>query len=511
MRREVVGKGCLARCAGACRLEHWPAAPGRPAAPVGARRSWLDRLFPGLLLVAVAVPVGLLWGREVNYSADSPMYLAFCRECSATYPLFLDAVVALFGTVQAVANTQLVLNAAALMFCGFALRAALDAPRTALIVVAFLGSWPHLAWWHASVLTESLFVSCICGLIGALALLLRRPAWWTAATVSLACGLATTVRPAGAALMSLLAVVLWLIWRQCSGRRWAIATALILPATLCIWGESVIWQAHHDDLSRPTGIHRSLFAKVLLVAPAPAVADAESGRVIAYGRELMAPGRERVESAPSLQAKIYLLRQLEQMLHGSSDFRYTVTYPSKSRAAMRGQQERDLLGRAARAALLAEPASWLGNALLHWWGQWSSYWLFSPDAERDYRHHADSLAAQPLFADEGLLPPAASTRHLSLPRAPWDQALRWMLFATLAASFAAIGLACLWQRLRRGVADPQLALAALCGLAMHGYFLLCGLFSVATDRYTFSMLPMAAVCATLLLRWALEKSPRAMF
>lgn len=475
---------------------------------VGARRLSWARGFPYLLPVAVAGPVGLLWGRAVHYAGDSPGYLSFAAERTATYPLFLDAVIAIFGTVDAVANIQLVLNAAALAFLGLGVRRAFDAPLAALIVVAFLGGWPHLAWWHAAVLTESLFVSCTCVLIGSLALLLRRPAWWAAALVSLACGLAITLRPAGVALAPLLAVALWLTWRQCAGRRWAVAAASVLPAMLCIWAESALWRAYHDEPSRPNVTNRVLFAKAVVIPPARTVADAELALVIAHGRELMAPGRELVESAPSLQAKIYLLRQLEQALHSKdSALQDAVAGVSLPVADVRGQPEFELLGEAALGVLMAQPASWLGNALLHWWGQWSSYWLFSPVAERDVRDYADSLATHPLFAAAKLLPSSPSATPPSwvpVPRAIWDQAFKWLLFAVLAASFAAVGLA-LWQRSRRGVADRELALAALCGLAMHGYFLLCGLFSVAAARFGFSMLPMGAVCGMLLVRWAFRR------
>lgn len=80
---------------------------------VGVRRLSWARAFPYLLPAVAAGPVGLLWGRAVHYAGDSSGYLAFAAERTATYPLFLDAVVAFFGTVDAVPNIQLVLNAAA--------------------------------------------------------------------------------------------------------------------------------------------------------------------------------------------------------------------------------------------------------------------------------------------------------------------------------------------------------------------------------------------------------------
>lgn len=486
-------------------------APDVGADRIGKRRppghSRLDTLFPWLLLFAVGVPVALLWGRLVSYYGDSDGYLNFAVEATATYPLFLDAVTALFGSVAAAPNIQLALAAAALAFCGLALRRALDAPLAALILVAFLGGWPHLAWLHSKVLTDSLFVSCCCVLIGALALLLRRPVWRNAALVSLACGLAITVRPAGASLAPLLPIALWLIWRQRIGTRWPVIAALILPAALCIWAENVAWRVHHDDASRPSRANLNLYSKVLLMSPAPVLTDPDLAAAIAYARELMAPGRALVESAPSLLVKIHLLCQLHGSMHVQEDHAYArATKPLlKAVAAARGLRLLDLQGEVAREALMVQPAAWLGDALLHYWGQWSSYWImFDCSAESGCRDHVEGLARQPLFADAGLLPSAAEvavTRHWRLPTVLWDWAFKWMMLASFAASFVAIGLAS-WQRLRRGSADRDLGLAALCGLAVHGHFLLCGLFSITNDRYTYAMLPMAAVCGMLLVRWA---------
>ena len=467
-------------------------------------RSRVDTLFLGLLLVAIAAPVALLWNRVAAQTGDSPAYLAFCAECTAVYPLFLDAVAALFGTVDAVANIQLVLVAAALAFLGLAVRRAFDAPLAALILVAFLGGWPHLAWLHSQIMTESLFIFCVAALVGSLALLLRQPTWWAAASVSLACGLAITVRPAGASLAPLLAVALWLIWPQCAGRRWAIVAALIAPATLCVLSEIAIWRAHHGEPSRPSMTNRNLLSKVLLIAPAPMAVDPELAQVIAHARTLMAPGRELVGNAPTQQMKVYLLCILEGSLLGNRAFARAIDPLLEAVADVRGQRLLDLQGQVVRHVFMAQPASWFGNALTHYWGQWSSYWMFSSSAESSYRDYVEALATKPLFADIRLLPPSptlSSTRHWRLPIALWDWAFKWMMLASFAASFAAIGLA-LWRRFRRGVADRDLALAALCGLGVHGYFLLCGLFSIATDRYTFAMLPMAAVCGTLLVRWA---------
>ena len=484
----------------------------RPRPPCTSHRSRLDALFPYLLLLAVAGSF-LLWDRTTYHAGDSHSYLTFHPTSTATYPLFLDAVAAFFGTVEVVGQIQLVLAAIALVFFGFAMRRAFNAPLMSLILVAFFGNWPHLTLQHSHVMTESLFVSCIYVLLGFLMLLLRRPSWSTAASASLACGLAITLRPAGVTLAPLLVVALWLIWHQCADNRKVIAAALILPVALCLWGESALWKAHHNQHYRPNGANMHLFAKALLITPAPTVADAELARMIAHGREVMALGRELVESAPSLQAKIYLLVKFEVTAHHKTYWR-AIAPLMQSVAATRGQTDNDLRGEAGRAVLMSEPASWLGNGLTHYWGMWSSFWIFDPQFVASFQAYVEDVKDVKDVAEHGLvadtqaldvLSPSGSVRHLRLPKVWFDEVFYWLMLVSFAVSFLAIGPA-LWQRFLRGVADRELALAAVCALAVHAHFLLCGFVGSAADRYAIVMLPMAAVCGTLLTSWAARNS-----
>ena len=478
--------------------------PHRPRLPY-ISHSRLDALFPYLLLLAVAGSFWL-WDHTTYHTSDSLRYLTFHPTRTAAYPLFLDAVAAFFGTVEVVGQIQLVLAAIALVFFGFAMRRAFNAPLMALILVAFFSNWPHLTLQHSHIMTESLFVSCIYVLLASLMLLLRRPSWSTAASASLACGLAITLRPAGVMLAPLLVVALWLIWHQCAGKRKAIAVALILPVALCLGGESALWKAHHNQHYRPNLANKHLFAKALLIAPASTVADAELAHVIAHGREVMALGRELIENAPSLQAKIYLLSQFEQTAQNATYVR-AIAPLVHSVAIARGQTDIDLRGEAGREVLMSEPASWLGNALTHYWGMWSSFWILRPQFVASCQAYMEDVADSQLVADTRALKrliARGSVRHLGLPKVWFDEVFYWLMLASFAASFLAIGLA-LWQRFSRGVADRELALAALCGLAVHAHFLLCGFVGIATHRYAIVMLPMVAVCGALLTSWALRE------
>ena len=157
---------------------------------------------------------------------------------------------------------------------------------------------------------------------------------------------------------------------------------------------------------------------------------------------------------------------------------------------------------------MSEPSSWLTNTLMHYWGLWSSFWLPGTEFVASYRDYMEDMADSQLVADAprlwSLFAVERSVQRMGLSRMLFDAVFRWLMLAGFVVSFPAIGLA-LWQRFRRGVADRELALAALCGLAVHAHFLLSGLVGIATNRYAFVMLPMAAVCGTLLTSWALRE------
>ena len=489
----------------------------------GADSSRLDAPFPWLLLAIIVLSCVLAWGNEVYRTGDSFGYLTFTSSRTAAYPLFLDAVVAIFDTVEVIGHVQLVVNGLALAFFGFAMRRALETPVATLVLVAFLGNWPHLIKLHSEIMTESLTLSCIYLLLGSLALLLRRPSWRAAAVASLACGLAMTLRPVAVSLAPLLAIALWLVWRQCVGPRWPVIAALALPAALCVGVESATWSAYHGETSSASNsLPRHLFAKAVVIAEAPVVADPELARLVAHSREVMAPAREAVANGPTLQARTHLLRQLEQAAQFRTSNR--VFHPLAHLVAERTGKGSagDLIAEAGLEALMSQPAAWLGNGLMHYWGLWSSSWAFGPTSLASYRSYVESLPDTQLFAEAELHWPFAPstdrvshfgpvlaylvnvTAVLGVTRNSWERALQWLMLASFIACFPAVALA-VAQRVRRGCAESRIGLAALCALGIHGNFALCGLVAIGNQRYATAMLPLAAVCGLLLIVWGVRR------
>lgn len=475
------------------------------AALLKRRARWARFGWPLLWLALAAGYAAFSWSNPVGTTPDSLGYLRFFPERSAGYPLFLDAVIAVFGTVDAVPKAQLVLAAAAFAFLGWSVHRAFGGAILAVLLVLLLFDHNALAGLHALVMTESLFAALLCVMTGSLALLARRPRWQLAAVSALACGLAITVRPAAISLLLLWPVALWLLWGKCAGQRLRLTAAVVAPLLLCFLAENAVWMLRHDagPGDRPSLANRHVFAKALVLGPEPVVDDAALAGVVERGRDELAPAREIVAGAPGQQARTLLLRNVE----------VAAQYPTYSRvlggemgriARERGVTENDLRGSVGWPAMFDAPGHWLGNALTHYWGLWSAYWLWSADAIARYEAYTAGLDDSPLFREARVFEPLAAAE-----RPDWLPAIdttRWRLGAALLASALALALA-LWYRLR-GAREPdgRLAVAALAGLAVHGHFLLIGLIGVATPRYAHAMWPLMALCIVLVAAWALDRA-----
>ena len=94
------------------------------------------------------------------------------------------------------------------------------------------------------------------------------------------------------------------------------------------------------------------------------------------------------------------------------------------------------------------------------------------------------------------------------PRA--EDNLRWAMAGLLLASASASGLVLwrTWRRMRRGSPPPddRLVVSCLCGLLVHGHFLVVGLFSVGAMRHAFTMWPAVLLCCVLLFDWMLPSA-----
>ena len=350
----------------------------------------LESAFPWLLALLALAFVALNWSQPLATAPDSGGYLNFSEHRTAGYPLFLEAVDALFGTTDAAPKVQLVISAASFAFLGWSLNRAFRSALFALLPVVALMLYPRVTELHAHILTESIFISLMCLMVGGIALALRHPSWRWAALAALACGLAITVRPAGASLLIVWPFLFWLTWRRCEGRRIALAASVIAPIALCLLAETLVWHAAHDSESRPNLSDRHLFAKALVIQPEPSLSDPELAAIVDMGREVFAPARALIADAPSLYARATLLAEFE-VTGQHETYRKAFSPAVRELAGQRGLEEHQVLAQIGRPAMLSQPVAWIENALTHYLGIWARAFVTPAalDEFQSYIDHAD--------------------------------------------------------------------------------------------------------------------------
>ena len=455
-----------------------------------------EAAFPWLLALLAVGYTAFHWSDPVTLAPDSGGYLRFSEHRTPGYPLFLRAVETLFGTTDAAQKTQLVIAASAFAFLGWSVHRAFRSTFFALAPVVALMLYPRIADLHGYILTESLFISLLCLITGAIALSAHRPTWRWMALAALACGLAIAVRPAGISLLAIWPFLFWLTWRRCEGRRLALAAAVVAPIALCLVAESVIWHASHDSDSRPSLADRHLFAKALIIEPGPSLSDPELAGIVTTGREIMAPARELIAGAPSHYARAILLAEFEVAGQHAT---YSRVFSPEVRAVAdrRGLEEHRVVAQIGRPAMLSSPIAWIGNALTHYTGLWSRAFV-TPATLNEFQSYIDGTQRNELF--ERISPFRQGVLHGS--RLVF--VVRYALGAALAILPVAAVVA-MWQRLRQTCPDGRLVVAAVGAWAVHTHLLFVGMFGVMAGRYADSMAPFMAVSGTLLALWAFDR------
>ena len=189
---------------------------------------------------------------------DSAGYLTFSPIHVLGYPTFLR----IFGAHGAMIVQPLVF-AAALAALGFEALRLTSNVAFALAVVAAPMATPGLIGYHASILTESLFMSGIVGFLAAAAAFARAPAFGRAVLAGVLAGLTATVRRTGIALVPVVPIIVWFAWRRMARPSAALAAALV-AALAIVGGERIAARiVHGDRLASEAGRH--LYAKAALV------------------------------------------------------------------------------------------------------------------------------------------------------------------------------------------------------------------------------------------------------
>ena len=490
------------------------------------------RLSPGLLITLAACYVAYFWSDPIGdnvwsplgrnmLSNDSPGYINFSPDRTAGYPVFLNLITIVFGSVQAAPKVQLVLLATAVSFLGWSVYRIFSAPYFAPILTLVLFGLSAVSKFHAYILSEALFISLLCTMMGCLIMLVAYPTVRLAAATALICGVAITVRPVGLSLLAIWPPLIWFIWGRFAGKRWRLVAVMIAPLVLCAAAERVTWRHMHGEIGpRPHRVDYHLFGTVLMMESEPSMQDDQLAALMAEARRAWAPGRDLVRNAPDWQTQTLLTRFFEVAGHyiagrGSPSLRRQIKKLTEQRGEIRVNR---LLRDVGWSALLAAPEEWAANVWLHYRGLWAHHSIYGTNLVHRYVSYTQGRDVTAPIR----MPPGLKVLPQRGPLPQTDVSLnRLATVAAFLASVLVVGLA-VWQRLgkvaqesplvekREGPAsrvkspDDDLVAAAMAAIVVHGYFLATAMFAAANLRYSATMWTFEALYSLLLVRWALK-------
>jgi hypothetical protein len=426
----------------------------------------------------------------IRTSPDSVFYLGFSPIVPTGYSVFLRMA----GESGAVVVQPLGF-AAGLAWLGLEALRQWSSLGLALAVMAGSVAAPGLAATHASILTESLFMSCEVMLLASMIRFVRRPFWPTAALSGTLAGLAATIRNAGLAFLPVLLVMALIHWRRLGGRRVAVVAAVVLPMAGFVAAERVVAVAVNGDRTTSLlGPH--LFAKAALIESPRAAAPRDPARSVIedYLEVDFARIRRTIEAAPP-PIRSVLTVYYETCLEGPC--------AREMRAATMGSrpeaEQNALLATVAFERIARAPAGFIRLTIRHYASLWMAYKQEHPDTTPILNAFLSAHRPLPYEAlafswrePDRVLQFQPDPRVRFLQPAVTAIAVITGALAVLALVLAAFG----WT------ASPLVSIAALSALTAHAGVLFSATFAPGISRFTVSVWP-AVMTAVVCAAWTL--------
>jgi hypothetical protein len=420
---------------------------------------------------------------------DSAHYL----NASPIVPLGYPALLALVGERGAMV-VQPALFSAALAFLG---RETIRATGSAWLAFAVVGAAmvvPQVKDFHASILTESLFMSAVIVFLSLAMRFVQQPSWHFMVWVATAAGLSATVRRTGFALVPVMvALVLLQRHRLSASRTPFFLVAAAAPFVVIIGMEQfAAGVVHAGQTSSLMGRH--LFAKAALIEAPPAAAGADPlhAQLDEQLERDYAPIRGLLRRAPD-DVRAVLAIQYETCLQGPCVDRSRALMPDWTEPA-----QTETLGEAGWARIARAPLSFAGLVATHYGSLWTVNRVRHPatapaltafiKANRPLPFEREAFRADP--GDDIVFRGSESARYLQLAV---------LAVGMITGALALVGLLAAVSNLRL---PPAFVIASVAALTAHGGVLLTALLAAGFSRFLLGLWP-AITTATLVGLWGI--------
>jgi len=424
---------------------------------------------------------------------DSIRYLEVWANYPLGYPLFLK----IFGARGAIIAQPVIFGAALALLGRELVRRTRSTLIAAMAIVAVV-ALPQVREFHASILSESLFLSL--GLFF-LALALRftyLPTWHLMVPIAAIAGASATIRRTGFALLPLMLIMVLLERHRLKASQTAFFFVAAVAPFFVVYGVEMVAApiVHHGHASSLSGRH--LFAKAALIDAPGAPADAADLRAQLnhHLEEDYAPIRAFLVSAPP-DIRAVLSIYYETCLQGGCVDRSRALMPDLDEA---GQTR--ALGSVALARIARAPGAFVGLWARNYLSLWAVDRLHHPDRAERLTAFIAAHRPMPFERLAFSLEPGQPFAFDPIPRVRY---LQWAVTA-LAIWTAVLALAGIVAIFRPHRFPPLLVFASVSALMAHGGLLLTSLLAAGFSRFTLGLWPAIVVAAVCGL-WAVMTRP----
>jgi hypothetical protein len=418
---------------------------------------------------------------------DSFHYLNMTPIVALGYPFFLQATGA-----RAAIVAQPIIFSAALAFLGREIIRVTRSTWLAAAVIAGIIVVPQIREFHASILSESLFLSLLVVFLALVVRFMHYPAWRLMVLVAITVGVAATVRRTAFAFVP---VILMMVLVQRHHLRGAQTTlffvASLAPFMVIAATEQVMAPIIHAGAPSSL-LGRHLFAKAALIeAPAaPRTDDAVRAALDDQLENAFAPIRSMLARAPDNVRSVLTIYYETCLQGGCADQARAAT-----NEAIEARQT-EIMGAAGAARIRRAPLEFLALTWRHYESLWTVNRLRHPDTASDLNAF---LAAQRPLPYEELALSLGPGRTLEFTG---SQNVRYAQYAISALAIITGSLAvfaCV-AAIAAPRLSPTLAIASVSALTAHSGLLLTALLAAGFSRFLLGLWP-ALIVACAFAAW----------
>ncbi len=477
------------------------------AVDVSSSTNRIVRITP---IIVIATPIIAFLVYYEFYPAITPLlnpdsdgYLQFAAYRTGGYPFFLELLKPLIRDVSDYALAQRLLFASAVFVLAFQLlRSFGSLILTVFVEFALLGI-PAVNAYHFQIITESLFLSTSAFFLAATVSHLRSGSWSSLAVAFAISGYAVAIRPSGLAFVPAVAGLLLLAPRSSLPKTiWVRLFIAFAPLLLVLLFENLFYHARHPG-PRESLLANQMFGKAGMIE----VSDASEliGLAPALTKPLqidleinLAPVRRLIADAPNLPTRCWLVQNYELF----TEYHFAI----EQRAALATSRDGQAVVKGAWSRLRHGFPDYIRLSFDHWRCLWTLS-LFDLDELAALYSYLDNRRPLPLAQALPDTPSLFSNSYRA--RISLFVLRAGMVGGGLLLAFSFAVLLVQWSRGRQP--NLMVTVSAVCGVIVHGGFLISALGGLGIPRYAIGLWVPFVLGSCLSILWVFNAVPNVLF